>query len=132
MERIQYQLHQIGRENPHFSGVPMKPKAKPTTNEVPLLATMRLDLAVDLDHELVRLAGIIPWAALAEDFGPLYCSDNGRPGVPIRLMAGLHFLKHLKGISDEQTVRGWVENPYWQFLCGEEFLAPRCFVWGAA
>jgi IS5 family transposase len=100
----------------------MKPKAKPTTNEVPLLATMRLDLAVDLDHELVRLAGIIPWEALAEDFGPLYCADNGRPGLPIRLMAGLHFLKHLKGISDEQTVRGWVENPYWQFFCGEEFF----------
>jgi len=44
--------------------------------------------------------------------GPLYCADNGRPTVPIRLMAGLHYLKHLKGISDEQTVRGWVENPY--------------------
>lgn len=100
----------------------MKPKAKPTTNEVPLIATMRLDLAVDLDHELVRLAGIIPWKSLAEDFGPLYCTDNGCPGVPIRLMAGLHLLKHLKGISAEQNARGWVENPYWQFFCGEEFF----------
>ena len=100
----------------------MKPKAKPTTNAVPLIATMRLDLSVNLDHELVQLAEIMPWEALAEDFGPLYCADNGRPGVPIRLMAGLHFLKHLKGISDEQTVRGWVENPYWQLFCGEEFF----------
>jgi len=100
----------------------MKPKAKPKTHEQPLIATMRLDLALDMDHELVRLAGVIPWAQLAEEFGPLYCADNGRPGVPIRLMAGLHYLKHLKGISDEQTVRGWVENPYWQFLCGEEFF----------
>lgn len=46
----------------------MKPQAKPTTNEIPLLATMRLDLVVDLDHDLVRLAGIIPWEAMAEDF----------------------------------------------------------------
>jgi len=95
----------------------MKPKAKPQTKTVPMIATMRLDLALDLDHELVRLAGVIPWDHLAEEFGPLYCADNGRPGVPIRLMAGLHYLKHLKGISDEQTVRGWVENPYWQFFC---------------
>lgn len=100
----------------------MKPKAKPKTNERPLIATMRLDLSLDLDHELVRLAGVIPWDRLAEEFGPLYCTDNGRPGVPIRLMAGLHYLKHLRGISDEQTVRDWVENPYWQFFCGEEFF----------
>lgn len=100
----------------------MKPKAKPRTHEQPLIATMRLDLALDMDHEMVRLAGVIPWDRLAEEFGPLYCADNGRPAVPIRLMAGLHYLKHLKGLSDEQTVHGWVENPYWQFFCGEEFF----------
>jgi IS5 family transposase len=100
----------------------MKPKPKARTHAQPLIATMRLDLALDMDHELVRLAATIPWDRLAEEFGPLYCADNGRPAVPIRLMAGLHYLKHLKGISDEQTVRGWVENPYWQFLCGEEFF----------
>jgi len=122
MKPFKYLVHQIDRGNPRLSGVPMKPKAKPRTNAVPLIATMRLDLALDMDHELVRLAGVIPWNRLAEEFGPLYCADNGRPGLPIRLMAGLHFLKHLKGISDEQTVRGWVENPYWQFFCGEEFF----------
>jgi len=122
MEPFKYLVHQIDMGNPLLSGVPMKPKAKPRTDAVPMIATMRLDLALDLDHELVRLAGVIPWDHLAEEFGPLYCSDNGRPGVPIRLMAGLHYLKHLKGISDEQTVRGWVENPYWQFFCGEEFF----------
>ena len=100
----------------------MKPKAKPTTNAVPLIATMRLDLALDLDRELVRLVGTIPWETLAEDFGPLYCADNGRPGIPIRLKAGLHFLKHLKCISDEQRVRGWTVNPHWQFSCGEQFF----------
>ncbi len=62
-----------------------------------------------MDHEMVRLAGVIPWERLAEEFGPLYCADNGRPAVPIRLMAGLHYLKHLKGLSDEQTVHGWVD-----------------------
>jgi IS5 family transposase len=75
----------------------MKPKANPRTHEQPLIATMRLDLALDMDHELVRLSEVIPWDALAGEFGPLYCADNGRPAVPIpiRLMAGLHYLKHL-------------------------------------
>ena len=122
MKLFSYLLHQIDRGKPRISGVPMKPKAKPRTDSVPMIATMRLDLALDMAHELVRLAGVIPWGRLTEDFEPLYCAYNGRPAVSIRLMAGLHFLKHLKGISDEQTVRGWVENPYWQFFCGEEFF----------
>ena len=83
---------------------------------------MRLDLALDMGHELVKLAGVIPWDRLAEEFDPLYCADNGRPALPIRLMAGLHFLKHMEGLSDEAVVDRWVENPYWQLFCGEEFF----------
>jgi len=119
---LSYLVHQKGEGKPPVSGVPMKPKPKPRTHEQPLIATMRLDLALDMDHEMVRLAGVIPWDRLAEEFGAVYCADNGRPALPIRLMAGLHYLKHLKGLSDEQTVYGWVENPYWQFFCGEEFF----------
>jgi len=41
---------------------------------------MGLDLALlDMDLELVRLAGVIPWDRLGEEFGPLYCDDNGQP-----------------------------------------------------
>jgi IS5 family transposase len=103
----------------------MKPKPKPRTHEQPLIATMRLDLALDMDHDLVRLAAMIPWDHLAAEFGPLYCADNGRPAIPIRLMAGLHYLKHLKALSDEQVLRAWIENPYMQFFCGEEFFQHR-------
>lgn len=86
------------------------------------MGSMRLDLALDMGHELVKLAGVIPWDRIAEEFDPLYCADNGRPALPIRLMAGLHFLKHMEGLSDEAVVDRWVENPYWQFFCGEEFF----------
>lgn len=89
------------------------------------MGTMRLDLALDMEHPLVRLAGVVPWERLASEFEPLYCADNGRPGLPIRLMAGLHFLKHMEGLSDEEVVWRWVENPYWQFFCGEEFFQHR-------
>ena len=36
-----------------------------------------------------------------------------------RLMVGLLYLKHLHKLSDEQVVEGWLENPYWQYFCGE-------------
>ena len=103
----------------------MKPKAAPKTHAQPLMGTMRLDLALDMDHPLVKLASVLPWAQLAGDFEPLYCADNGRPALPTRLMAGLHFLKHMEGLSDEEVVWRWVENPYWQFFCGEEFFQHR-------
>ena len=78
-----------------------------------------LSLALDPNHELFRLAERIPWDDLTKEFGRLYVPDLGRPGIPIRLMAGLHLLKHTYGLSDEDVVKGWVENPYWQHFCGE-------------
>jgi transposase, IS5 family len=32
----------------------------------------------------------------------------------------LHLLKHMDGLSDEAVCARWVENPYWQFFCGEQ------------
>jgi len=32
-------------------------------------------------------------------------------------------LKHLYDLSDEQVVERWVENPYWQYFCGEQFFS---------
>ena len=40
-------------------------------------------------------------------------------------MAGLHYLKHAFALSDEVVVRSWVENPYWQYFCGEEYFQHR-------
>ena len=67
----------------------MKPKPKAKTNEQPLIATMRLDMALGMDHELVRLAQTINREAITTEFRPMYCPDNGRPAVSTRLMAGL-------------------------------------------
>ena len=100
----------------------MKPKPKPKTHAQPLLATMRLEVVLDMDHELVQLAQAINWEAITTEFRPMYCPNNGRPAVPTRLMAGLQLLKHTFSLSDEQVVTRWVENPYWQFFCGEEFF----------
>jgi len=37
-------------------------------------------------------------------------------------MAGLAILKHLHDVSDEILCERWIENPYFQLFCGEEFF----------
>lgn len=98
----------------------MRPKEPEETPQDDLFR-MKLVNLLDLRHELCRLAERIEWQRLAEQFGELY-AEAGRPGVPVRLMAGLQYLKHAYGMSDEQVVKSWVENPYWQYFCGEEYF----------
>jgi IS5 family transposase len=99
----------------------MTPKktATPPTED---LFRARLENLIDLRHELAKLAGVIDWAQLEAEFGTLYVEGRGRPGLPIRLMAGMLYLKHAFHLSDEQTVARWVENPYWQYFCGEPYF----------
>lgn len=99
----------------------MKPKRQPKTNERGMFC-QRLDDLLNMEHEIVRLAQAIDWDGLVAAFGPLYAERQGRPGVPIRVMAGIVLLQHTFGISDEKVVETWVQNPYWQYFCGEEFF----------
>ncbi|WP_418892750.1 IS5 family transposase [Limibacterium fermenti] len=82
-----------------------------------------LDDLLNQQHPLHKLSGKINWAVFETAFTPLYCSDNGRPAKPIRLMCGLLILKHLRNISDESVVEQWSENAYFQYFCGmHEFM----------
>jgi IS5 family transposase len=40
-------------------------------------------------------------------------------------MVGLTYLGHAFGLSDEAVVARWVENPYWQYFCGETYFQHR-------
>jgi len=42
--------------------------------------------------------------------------------VNTRLMVGLMYLKYAFNESDESVVARWVENPYWQFFCGCQYM----------
>lgn len=75
-----------------------------------------------LDHELLKLAKVIPWQQLEDEFKPLFSEGNSRPPLPVRLAAGLIILQHIFSISDELVVVDWVENHYWQDFCGYDFL----------
>ena len=85
----------------------------------------RLSNELNPKHEMMILSRLIPWDSLEVEFADLYQSMRnvgGQPPKPIRLMIGILLLQHLHNLSDEQVVRGWVENPYWQFFCGYDFL----------
>jgi hypothetical protein len=58
----------------------MKPKLRRTTKDQPVIG-WELDLALDPNHEFVRLATKIPWNDLTQAFGRLYVPDLGRPGI---------------------------------------------------
>lgn len=77
----------------------MPPKSPPS--EHPELFRSALVNLVDRRHSLVRLAGQIDWERFATTFGPLDRDGVGRPGLPTRLMVGLHLLKHMDGLSDD-------------------------------
>lgn len=98
----------------------MKPK-KSTTNQYDLFKS-RLDQMLNMTHPLIILAREIDWDGFDEKFGKLYKEDFGRPGLPTRLMVGLHYLKAAFNESDESVVERFLENPYWQYFCGYDFF----------
>jgi len=89
------------------------------------LFQVRLEHIIDPRHELTSLAKVIDWDSLAADLSQFYCVGNGRPAGSVRLMAGLCFLKDIKGLSDEEVCSVWCENPYFQYFCGETFFQHR-------
>ena len=99
----------------------MRPKERRDSGQNDLFRA-RLDQIVDIGHPLARLAATIDWRFLEERFGAVYSDKPGQPPLPTRLMAGLSILKHTHNLSDEELCARWVENPYFQLFCGEEFF----------
>ena len=77
---------------------------------------------LDHSHNLYRLAEIINWTYLEENIGKTYAEGPGRPETSVRLIVGLHYLKYLENKSDEEIVKGFTQNPYWQYFCGCEYF----------
>ena len=99
----------------------MKPEKQPKIPQEDLFR-MRLENMLDINHELIKLSKHIDRESPDKEWGALFVSTKGAPAIRTRLIAGLHYLKHLHDLSDEQVVKGWTENPYWQYFCGEEYF----------
>ena len=92
----------------------MKPKNMPEELHI----GVELERFLDKDHPIYQLTNILNWDYLISAFGEYYVENTGRPGIPIRVIAGLHYLKYLENESDESVVEKFCENPYWQYFCG--------------
>ena len=102
----------------------MRPRERRESGKQDLFRS-RLDQIIDMNHALAKLARSIDWWFLEERFGAVYSEGPGQPPLPTRLMAGLAILKHTHNLSDEALCERWVENPYYQYFCGEEFFQHR-------
>lgn len=76
---------------------------------------------INMKHELVLLAQKIDWEKVEKEFS-VYYPGLGRPAVPIRKMVGSMLLKQMYNLGDETFVARWIENPYWQYFCGETYF----------
>jgi IS5 family transposase len=99
----------------------MKPRERREKGEQDLFRS-RLDQIINMNHELVKLAKAVSWSFIETKCGEVYSEGPGMPPLPTRLMAGLAILKHTFDLSDEELCARWVENPYLQYFCGEEFF----------
>lgn len=88
-----------------------------------LFQTRLIDL-INLEHPLVKLARELDWSKMELEFQNLY-SEQGRPSIPIRKIAGLLLLKEMFKESDESVVERWIENAYWQYFTGEDFFQTK-------
>nr|VFK24668.1 MAG: transposase, IS5 family [Candidatus Kentron sp. LPFa] len=97
----------------------MKPKR--TNHTQGLFFESRLSQILNPQHELFRLSEQIDWKSIEQQVDVCF-QDQGRPAKPVRLIVGIFMLQQISGLSDEMAVYRWVENPYWQFFCGYDFL----------
>jgi len=73
---------------------------------------------VNPNHELVILAHRIDWQSFENEFSGLY-SNTGQLVTPIRIMFEFYLLKRIYNLGDETVVEQWLQNPYYQYFCGE-------------
>ena len=99
----------------------MKPRERRETGAQDMFRS-RLDQIINLKHELVKLSRAVSWSFIEAKCGAVYADGPGMPPLPTRLMAGLAILKFTFDLSDEELCARWIENPYFQYFCGEEFF----------
>ena len=100
----------------------MKPKISECEKKQRELLRPRLDSFLNMKHELVQLSDCIDWERFVNKFGAYFYEQKGRPGLPVRLVVGLTYLKYLYNLSDENVVKHFLESPYMQYFCGYEYF----------
>lgn len=71
----------------------------------------------------LKLGEVIPWEKLDVSYSRYFAEGAGRPAKDSRLVCGLLVVKRLKALSDEDAVAEFMESPYIQAFCGQEYFA---------
>ena len=100
----------------------MKPKKSENSTPQGDLFRPKLVQFLNLKHPLIQLSDEIDWEYFTKELGVTYDEKQGRPGLPIRLMVGMTYLKYLYDLSDDTAVEQFLENGYWQYFCGYEYF----------
>jgi IS5 family transposase len=101
----------------------MRPK-KPEVSGQEDLFRSKLSNIINMRHALVKLSQGIDWEFLESKTLSFY-AEKGRPGLSIRLIAGLHILKQMYNLSDECVCDRWEHDPYFQYFTGETYFQHR-------
>jgi hypothetical protein len=72
------------------------------------------------DNRWIKLAELIPWDELEDDYAAHFCKGFGAPAKPFRMALGALIIKARLGLTDEELVEQIKENPYLQFFIGLE------------
>lgn len=76
-----------------------KKKTEAERSQGDLFRVMLRDV-VDPKHPLVILGNAINWEIIERKLSALFCQNNGRPALAIRMIVGLLYLKHAYDIGD--------------------------------
>jgi IS5 family transposase len=68
----------------------------------------------------VKLASMIPWERIEQDYADLFPSHTGTVAKPLRMALGSLIIKERCGFTDRETVEQITENPYLQYFIGLE------------
>jgi hypothetical protein len=72
------------------------------------------------DNRWIKLAALIPWDDLENDYASQFCKGFGAPAKQFRMALGALIIKARLGLTDEDLVEQIKENPYLQFFMGLE------------
>ena len=72
------------------------------------------------DNRWIKLAELIPWDELEDDYAAQFCKGFGAPARPFRMALGALIIKARLGLTDEELVEQIKGNPYLQFFIGLE------------
>lgn len=73
---------------------------------------------LDPKNRWVKMASVVPWDDMAKVFFDVMSDVRGRGSIDLRVVLGTLLVKHIEGISDEDTIRYVQENIYAQYFVG--------------